>query len=50
MACDSRHDTVLRIGFNNDDKDHDDFERHFDMIVTGDASMCKVIELLKFSL
>jgi hypothetical protein len=50
MACDTKHDTVLRVGFNNDSKDHDEFERHFDMVVSGDASLCKVIDLFKFIL
>ena len=49
MACDSKHDTVLRVGFlnKNDPEKFDKFLDKFDLVVTEDGSLCPVIDLLE---
>lgn len=53
MACDTKHDTVLRVGFLNI-RDHLEFSNNFrkfskvfDIVITDDGSLEPVIHLLE---
>lgn len=50
MADGVPHDAVLKIGYCNfgDEKRVEEFKRHFDVVVTGDASLAWVSELVAF--
>lgn len=45
MVCDTKHEHVLRIGFYNDKNDKsllDSYMEKFDLVISGDGSLCPV--------
>jgi hypothetical protein len=54
MACDSKHDTVLRVGFLNVrehpefDNNFIKFQKEFDIVITDDGSLEPIVHLLDF--
>ena len=52
MSRDEKHDQLIKIGFFNGDRDHssvplEDFQKHFDLVITGDGTLCPVMYTLQ---
>jgi hypothetical protein len=50
MPKDSEHENLLKIGFFNTTEGHatlEDFTKHFDLVISGDGSLCPVLYLLQ---
>ena len=50
MACDTKHDTVLRVGFlnsNNCENKLQQYQETFDIVIADDGSLCPVLYLLE---
>ena len=54
IACDSRHNNVLRVGFYNDALNEinetklANFKKVFDVVVCGDGSLTPVVQILHY--
>jgi hypothetical protein len=51
MSRDHEHDHLLKIGFYNlqgktNEVSLEEFRKHFDVVITGDGTMCPVVMLI----